>query len=73
MQVCFLYILGNSGGLNKPSQLRMEDITMPQGNISSFPSVNCFWSVLNFHPASHRQHSESLIRRPVNPEASCWH
>jgi len=28
--------LGNSGGLNKPSQLRMEDITMPQGNIRSF-------------------------------------
>ena len=36
MHMCFLYILGNSGGLNKPSQLRMEDITMPQGNIRSF-------------------------------------
>ena len=28
-----LFHTGNNSGLSKPSQLRMEDITMPQGNI----------------------------------------
>lgn len=30
----YSFVAGSNSGLNKPSQLRMEDITMPQGNVT---------------------------------------
>jgi len=50
-----VFLTGNNSGLSKPNQLRMEDITMPQGTVIFnktwviFACSNMYVIILSYH------------------------